>query len=214
MLKNFGKKLFENIKRMKKGEKVDSSNPLFSLAQKIIQSKPPKAAINQEHKQNLKLKLEVELPVKGETKISGIPVFKRLFSFQPQNLIASGVLITMVCLVILFTGMPAGEKEAVRLPQAEKGSGQQEETAPMFKAPPAATSEKAMDEGVKKEETKKEEVKIEEGISMEEGARMDGAPESREQNKTVKAVLFVLVGAGVLTMGIGIRNLIAKKKKG
>lgn len=54
-------KFFENIQKMKRGEKTDSSNLLFLLFPKPFQVKPSKIEINRERKYCLKAILEVRL---------------------------------------------------------------------------------------------------------------------------------------------------------
>ncbi len=122
------KELFDDIKKIKQGRKKDISNPLLSVAQKIIQSKPLEPEINQAHKQSLKAKLEAQL----KPEISVISVLKTMFSLQPKNLVAYGSLITVVALAVLLTTtmpgpvpmkdglvpMKEGVFEAVRMEQA------------------------------------------------------------------------------------------------
>lgn len=116
-MKNSKQKLFEIIEEMKKGKRVDSSDPLFSVAQKIIQSRPLERAINQEHKNNLKLRLEEKLKTEEAPKVSVVSILRRIFSFQPQNLVAYGSLITIICLAMFFTGFSAENGEIFMTPQ-------------------------------------------------------------------------------------------------
>ncbi len=105
---NMTKELFEDIQKMKQGQKKDLTNPLFSVAQKIIQSRDEKIEINQAHKANLQQRLRAEM----KQKTSIISVLKTMFSIRPQNLITYGSLITITALVILLTGFTSGPELA------------------------------------------------------------------------------------------------------
>lgn len=94
------KELFEDIEKMKQGQKKEITSPLLSVAQKIIQNRDENIEINRVHKASLGQRLETTL----KPKISAISILKTIFSLRPQNLMTYGSVIAVVALVILLTG--------------------------------------------------------------------------------------------------------------
>ena len=183
MFENSNKKLFEYIQKIKKGKKIDYSNALISVAQRILRIKSPETKIDMEHKQALKSKLEIQLKMKDISQKES--VLKRLFSFRPQNLIISGSLITVVCLMILLVNfyLPA-QKEISELSPEQKFS---EEIQPQ------------------------EEISWEVGVpfNMSGGLR----EEERTDKIKIKNILLATTVLSILVLIVGIRNSMIKKKK-
>ncbi len=175
---------------MKKGEEVDSSEPLAALSQKIIEDTPKKVEINQRHKLALKNQIMDELEAKKKIPYPGF--FNIIFSLRPQNLVAYGSLVVLVCFVLLVGNLALPGERPPLVETAKEELARKEELQEAA-IPPAATSEEVFDESAIAEE-------------LEE-------PEEQKRGNTRTIIFSAGIGAGIIISGTGIRLWLKYKNK-